>query len=225
MSKVMILNDEQAALCEIRLPDSEWMAAARFMMVEDNLVLAELRIFPAEDRLPEGFTLSDMKKHSASLRKRKLPGPEIGEWSRTVDGLVDREGITMRMLRELKLADLFDPIHEWAKGISGPEGGVQGVWRAMADSPNPGRRPRDDVRYAVWAQRISNRTTDPATRHRPIAAVATDMGLPREQVRDIAHEARRRKVLSDPPAGARGGGLLTEKGRAILAAIPTKEDS
>ena len=216
-SKVEVLADRRAAECEIRLPTSEWMASAYFMMVGDNLVLSELRVFPAEDRLPQRLSVDAVKALAASLRHRKRPVPPIGEWSRSADGVLDLAGITIRLVRELRLSDLYQPVQEWARQISAGDGDLPGVFAQIADSPNPGRRPRDDIRFAAWARRISDRTTDPTTRHRPIAAVAEDTGLSRDQVRDIAHEARSRRLLSAPPSGARGGGLLTDKARALLA--------
>lgn len=193
--------------CTLRMPDPGWAATALFMLVEERFVLTELRVVPAETSPPDQF----------------------GEWSRTPEGVNDPAGITMTLLQELRLGDLLEPISWVAKGLATaapPEGEppeMTAAWQQLAESSNPGRRPRSDAHFAAWASRISNATADPATRLRPIAAVADETGLRRAQVRDIAHEARRRKVLTDPPAGARGGGMLTQKGRDLLASKVEEE--
>jgi hypothetical protein len=231
MARVKIEEREGRARCEIRIPGSDWVAAALFVEVDEKFVLAELRVLPAEHRLPDDAQLEDIKKRDAELRRSNMTAPNIGEWSQTPEGIADPGGLPMGLLRELRLADLWEPISYVAHNLAhtGPQEDrrapeeFERAWRQMADAPNPGRKPRTDAHFAAWANRISLRTSDPVTSRRPIAAVADDTGMTREQIRDIAHEARSRGFLTRPPAGARGGGVLTQKGRDLLATTSNEE--
>jgi hypothetical protein len=197
---------------EIDLPDYPgWSVAACFIPVNDRPVLVELRVVPAQqDNAPGGSSWWP------------------GEWERTKDGVLDPDGIPMYLLKEIRAGDLFEPIQKLAQNLAyagrkkgSNFGADEKVWRRFAEAPDG--RSKDDLYYAKWAARISEKTTDPGTRNRPIAALADDTGLEREQIRDIAHRARRLKVLSDPPTRGRGGGLLTEKGRRLLSEASKKK--
>ncbi|HXA73605.1 MAG TPA: hypothetical protein VNV83_05140 [Acidimicrobiales bacterium] len=213
---------------EVRLLDADgeptdWVAAGLFMIVEERPVLVELRIVPAEDRIPEGQADdAALKAYYADLRRRKRPEPRPGEWSQEPEGVIDTDGVPIALLRRLTLMDLYEDVQEFAQNLAYTDrkpgrtyrAAEERRWRQLANYP--GSAPKDDLFYARWAERIATCTADPETRRNPIAAVAERTGVERSSVRDIAHNARRKGLLTRPPSGGRGGGYLTDKAKQLL---------
>jgi hypothetical protein len=74
-------------------------------------------------------------------------------------------------------------------------------------SQRPGRAGRSDAFYAHWAARYAERIGSKA----PIAELARENGLRREQVRDLIQQARERGLLAQGRSS-----LLTKKAKSIL---------
>jgi hypothetical protein len=186
------------AWVEVPLGDEEsWWVAALFTRREDRAAIVELRVFPGEDRDDPDAA------------------PEIGEWSRTANGLTDLPpgGITARLLRDISVSDLEQTLQEALH-----ESSTHPVLRAIArdvdaHSERPGRRGRPDLHYARWAARYVDALRHSST---PNAHLADEAGLRPEQVRDAIHEARARGLLTKTGRG-RAGGQLTTKAVNLLA--------
>ena len=79
----------------------------------------------------------------------------------------------------------------------------------------PGRRGQPDTYYARVASRYEwyCYESDSPT---PTKDFASELHLSGSQVRGLLGEARRRRLLTDPPIKGKAGGHLTEKARALL---------
>ena len=180
---------------ELPLEDG-WLLACTFMRRDDELILAELKIVPLTD------TATDDPR-------------SMGTWSR-LSGDVPNGGITSSLLRSI-------PIGEITKGVLGivrdrrfkfRDWLIPDQWLDLPEVSGierPGRAGRDDRYYVVWAARYAEKAGSP----RPIAELAEEHGLRREQVRDLIHTARERDLLT-PGRRGRPQGELTAKSRALL---------
>lgn len=184
--------DEDSAQVDMPHPmEPEWRVWARYVLREHRLVLIDLRVFPNG----------------------------VAGWS-TVSGQIPpdcADGITAEMLRDIRFGDLFEPVSAWAglkTALQTDDDTADEVLAEMAKSPNPGRGRRPDRFYAEWARRIHDATT--AGSKSPIQDVADEVGtITREQLRDLATEARKRKLYA-PRGRGKGGGYLTGLGQQVL---------
>ena len=85
--------------------------------------------------------------------------------------------------------------------------------QAFREDPRPGRRGRGDVYYAQMAAAYVGmcNSGEPS----PVGRLAEMVHKSKSQVRNILYAARKRDLLTDAPAGRRGG-ELTPKARALL---------
>jgi len=155
---------------------------------------------------------------------RLTMAPDLGKWPQDNSfraGQLSEEqqrGITARLLRRVSLGDLFGALPEALASIGEDWGRPQDkLLTAAADrwsktKQQPGRAGRGDGYYALWAARY----VENLDKHNPVAATAAEHGKTQGQVRDLLHEARRRKLLTKAGRG-RAGGSLTEKCIEALA--------
>jgi hypothetical protein len=124
-------------------------------------------------------------------------------------------GITRVLLRDVQVAALPRLL-----AASLPRGALAALTAGgPSDAPawltegrRTGRRGRDSRFYAHWAALYVDRA---ATTETPVAALSDEMHISVETIRGYLGQARRRKLLTDPPPG-RAGGSLTPKARQIL---------
>lgn len=83
---------------------------------------------------------------------------------------------------------------------------------SLSSNARPGRRGRDDLAYASLAAEYVKRLRS----DRAVADLAEAEGYSVSRVRNMLHEARRRGLLTRPPAG-KSGGQLTPKASALLS--------
>lgn len=178
----------------VERPMGEWIAAFRLVPKDGRPVVAEVRVFPNEDR------------------KRAL-----GEWSHDEEN-VPLGGLTTTALRGVHvqpgLEAFPDVMHSWQRdhGL----GTVNALLRErgyVAPKPkHPGRKGRTDTYYAEWARRYVRECARSRT---PIKNLAVRHHLAPQSVTDLISEARRRVLLTAAPPG-RAGGTLTEKAQELL---------
>lgn len=199
----------------------EWMVSALFALYDGDLLPVEIRVFPAEHRAPPDWSEGTKSTQEAAERLMRIRGnrfsPDIGEWSRDVTGLDElrvHNGVTAGLLKKVKIGPLFDLVHSWSGFIAATSMAAPEVYTRMAATPNPGRHRRDDLHWAEWSRRIHEKTIS-STRS-PIADVARETGLERDQVRDIAHECRAHGFLGPSSMPRRGGGLMTDQAKSVL---------
>ena len=180
--------DESSGDIHAEAPSSvePWYAYGRFRIHEGQLQLAEVRVFNGSDRV--------------GLEKKSRRWPDIGSvnsWS-PVDELTTKvlRGLPMRVLRTIAIECVekygFGPLSDAER---------------QAVEHRPGRTGKGDGFYAMWAARYVAKAGSRA----PIAELAREHGLRREQVRDVIQQARERELLT---AGRHG--LLTAKAEIIL---------
>ncbi len=164
-----------------------WYAYGRFRVHSGQLQLAALTVFPGSDRI--------------GLTKGSPGWPEIGwsdEW-RPADELTAEiiRGIPLRALRSIAI----ESVEKYGEG-------PLGVAEREALSRHPGRGGRSDYFYALWAARYAGKAGSNA----PIAELARQYDVRREQVRDLVQQARKRKLLRPGRSGQ-----LTKKAQTILS--------
>jgi hypothetical protein len=211
---------------ELDLEDGEWMrvevpvtgdlfwwAYALFARHDDRDVLVELRIFPGTGHR---YPFLDDYDHATA--------PEIGTWSGSRGDLVDMpaDGITARLLRDIRLTDLTARMQRERYVIEFMHGMRDRMrTRDARDVPvRPGRAGKPDIYYARWARRYVERLSARS----PIAELAAEHGLKPEQVRDVIHEARVRELLTKGSRG-KAGGALTEKALKLLKSNEAEQAS
>ncbi len=165
----------------------------------------------AIDPNPTSFKVDGVEWKIGEHAGTHKPG---GEWSRDPDDLneMPEGGITARMLRQIPLGNFVEGVSKMAASQSGanlPAGWASSVTRRAP--ARPGRAGRDDLYYAVWAQRYVNNLGNRS----PIASLAKHYRMKPAGVSHLVHEARFRDLLTKSAPG-RAGGVLTDKARALL---------
>ena len=190
-------------------PNSKWTGAYRLVMTNSGPAVAEIRIFPTEE-------------------KREIPG----RWSEEPEA-VPAGGIPAQVVRELRLKDpigLFEEfVGQWTAqlGAEATERIFERFGFTTTDvvRRRPGRAGRTDEFYATWAAAYVDRlqvgsrhpvkdlVLRPAMRIEPFGS--NSAGPSEAGVRAIIHEARKRKLLTVAPKG-RAGGVLTRKALRLI---------
>ncbi len=172
-----------------------WRVLAGFVVRDESLTLAELRVFPGP--------------HVTDELER-----ELGVWS---DDELDKDsnGITARLLRRVPIGEISRFAHRDFVAVAKSQLIVTPPrWaRAAARQPaQPGRAGRGDDFYLVWATRYVHATARGGS---PIVELSKKHKTKPTRVRDLVHEARRRDLLT-PGVQGRAGGSLTNKAKELL---------
>jgi hypothetical protein len=190
---------------------AEWRYAARLSVQAGRVVIAELRIMPAE------------------TWRGRYAGIWSGAWSDKAT--VPPAGLTTRILRAIRLGRIEAETRDFVAWAAQQRGGLAfepARWLgAPIRRPRPSgparRRAPDAHSLALMAARwVAARATDP---RRPNVALAAQLGL---SVRDVTEQlvaARERGLLTKPPARGKVSGELTLKAKRLLNLIPTPRRS
>ena len=147
-----------------------------------------------------------------------LMGLQFTRW--IVEGMDPSPGASLQ--RYLRLSDLEAGLEHFLSspypvGIGPPD-----AWRVakFAETPRPGRRGRSDLYLARWAKRYVDACNDPASEHRPVAALVerfdgTDEHISTSALRAVLGRAKDRKLLRGVRNGT-AGGELTAKALKLL---------
>lgn len=209
---------------------SEWVGACRLLPRDGWPIVAEVRVFPAddggvdpvvdrpgdEDKIARGFA------EGTSVIRR-----EPGRWSvdeRGTDAYVPDGGLTSRLLREVRIPlvvniarkHLSTFYEEWPQLISASEAPLEFLAFAGIEhgDRHVKRRAHDDRFYAEVAAAYVSELRD--ENKAPHVALARRWCITRSRARDRVHEARRAGMLTLSPPG-KAGGNLTPKAQEILA--------
>ncbi len=182
--------------CELPIEGAGgWYVSAVFLQEGDQLVMAELKVFPGP-RMGEG---------------RRTAKRRPGEWSGRPDALdtVPDGGVSARLLRCIRLSDLQELV---AASLSdhGDDGPASGL---LAGIGRPGTAGRPDRYFAEWAFAYAKKLAEGS--RSPIKDLAAEHGRSPGQVRDLIHDARVRGLLSRERQG-RAAGSLTAKAIRLL---------
>ena len=184
--------------CELAIDGADgWYVSAVFLQEGEQLVMAELKVFPGPGAGTDGRRTS-----------RRKPG----DWSGRQDALehVPDGGVSARLLRCIRLTDLhqlvLSSIPHGSDLHPQPAGSRARVGR-------PGSAGRPDRHYAEWAFRYAKKLAEGS--RSPIKDLAAEHGRNPGQVRDLIHDARVRGLLSKERQG-RAAGSPTPKAIRIL---------
>ena len=180
----------------------------------DRLVIEPQHV---RDESPPAVRVCSQCGHIGPADPRQAAGP------RTKAGLAPAGGITTRMLRKVRLAELVGEVRRSGaahlESISNGPGSAGSIAAAalgsgLVDGPRPGRPGREDRDYAeVAAMYVEALASHPRA---PVKRVAELRGEEPTTIRDTLYEARNRGLLSNAPSRGRSGGVLTAAGRAAL---------
>ncbi len=183
-------------MCELPIEGAEgWYVSAVFLQESDQLVMAELKVFPGPRR-GEG---------------RRTGRRKPGEWSGRRDALaaVPNGGVSARLLRCIRLTDLQELVAASLPEGSGDGGGAG----PLAGVGRPGTAGRPDRYFAEWAFAYAKKLAEGS--RSPIKDLAAEHGGNPGQVRDLIHDARVRGLLSKERQG-RAAGSLTPRAIELL---------
>lgn len=128
------------------------------------------------------------------LSVRRKDHPEVGMW---LAGPVKGGGLTTAVLRSVSLSALASQANRHLGSWQLREGA------SLRLLPDPSRsRQNPPLFYATWAMRYEAAAIGSRS---PIAELAASSGMKRSQVRDIIHECRFRKFLTEGQKGQAGG--------------------
>ena len=191
-----VVMDSGRVSCELPIEGSDgWYVSAVFVPEGEQLVMAELKVFPGP-------------RAEGRRAARRKPG----EWSQRPEALegLPPGGVSARLLRCIRLTDLLQVVAsalpDPAAAEPRPSGGSSRVGR-------PGTPGRPDRYYAEWAFRYAKKLAEGS--RSPIKDLAAEHGRNPGQVRDLIHDARVRGLLSKERQG-RAAGSLTPKAIQLL---------
>lgn len=181
--------------------DDDWIVAYRLIPQGDQLIVAEVRIFPGQLNMFSG------------------PEPDEQTWARPIP---DR-GLTARGLRQIPLGKHLrlaqkEAAQEERMFESAPPSFQRFAWPLERDRRRPGPKGWPDQHYAKIAAAYvdalaggSRRPVNDATEF------LKKQGLPysKDRIRDAVSEARRRGLLT-PAQRGRAGGRLTDRAQKLL---------
>jgi len=224
-----------------------WIALYRFEAEEGYPLLAELRVLPSPDfhailaagvdeagGLPAEVSLDDLEPISVAALKRLVDGslrpgaPPVG-------------GLTSRRLRAFRAGEAQEQARRLADfGVN--SGGLTATRReddkrgsglagfvvddlgyaadAVQEPRRPGRRGHEDAYYAEFAAQYVAALGLGSSK--PVVDVAKGRGESPAYVRDVIHEARRRRLLTAAPRGKSGGRLTDKALTALQGALETR---
>jgi hypothetical protein len=201
--------------------DGGWTAAFRFMHVDGDISLGEIRVYPTE-------SVDDQ-------RRRGVYGLWPGQWSAErlgQDAPVPRGGLPARVLRSVRVQEALVATMATLTRATAEAGDSALMRDALAPwhldelsrllQRRPGRHGRPDVEYAQIAQRYVNHVA--AGNPKPIRELALQLGRPEDHIRQLIATARHRELLTRSARG-RPGGHLTERACALLRDEARRKDS
>jgi hypothetical protein len=213
----------EGAWIEIPVPEYEgaWRAAGLFHLVENQVVLSELRIIPnAGKYISAGGRPTRVRTGQIEWAFGPVEiGRGAGEWSRQAEDLrgPPANGVPARALRKVPLGMLLRLAQEYGQAVSASVPKALPGWD-RAQPVRPGRAGRPDYFYAVWAQRYVAK----AGSRRPIPELAeefadelSEVKNPTERISGWLDKARRLGLLVGRGQG-KAGGTLTPKGVEVL---------
>jgi len=171
--------------------------------------------------------ITELRLRSAngrSLASAHGPDGPRGHYPHENGRSVPEGGITTPVLRALSTQDLYDAI-----GRDNASASTLTLCGVDADQDfvafrRPGRRGRDDIFYAIWADRYLARCKKSRHPYPDLAAEHPDHEI--GSIRAFVQEARRRGLLVGMSKG-RAGGKLSEKAMRLLdraGAAPTPSE-
>jgi hypothetical protein len=182
--------------CELPIEGANgWYVSAVFLQEGEQLVMAELKVFPGP------------KPGEGRRTARRKPG----EWSGRRDALdaVPDGGVSARLLRCIRLTDLQQLV-----ASSLPEAPDEAPGTSpLSGVGRPGNAGRPDRYFAEWAFAYAKKLAEGS--RSPIKDLAAEHGRSAGQVRDLIHDARVRGLLSTERQG-RAAGSLTPKAIQLL---------
>jgi hypothetical protein len=199
----------------------EWVAAFRLLEDQGQMVIGELRVFPAEDDRPPG----EIGGETTAARVRPA-----GRWRAEHEGSdawAPEGGLTARLARSVR----FDVSRPFAGEALVHVLGIypdHEAWRrhlgtlALPDMPGGNRSRSTDVeRVRVVAKYVAK--VQEGSR-KPVAELAAESNWSEGRLRQILAEARRRGWLTATPR-RQAGGTLTEKALEILRRAEEANDA
>jgi hypothetical protein len=209
------------AWVEVDVEDG-WRAALRLVLYGGQVVIGELRLFPA-DRYP-GRDVATWRAEVLGV----LSGPRVRnkkkQLRRYAEPIVDcpavQHGVTARLLRQVPLGEHLRHARQFLADLKRTHPKLQSSLSSwgLPDTPAPatrsrGRTGRPDPFYARIASEYLDRIA--AGSRRPVADVARKRGLADTVVRDAIHAARQRGLLTKGRQGRPGGALTPEAERLL----------
>lgn len=199
---------------EHELPEEPWTAAYGFVARDDDLALAEVRIFP---------TRNIAQDRGGDPRQRKR---EIAEWSRKAN-LVPIPGIPARVLRMLRpgAAQSVALDHVLRTDTAAGHAGDFSV-RADRGAPRATKPRRDPRLLARVALLYEDATTQETERFAPNDYIynnllGTEYQLARRSIEKVVSDARKAGYLT-PAVRGRPGGRATPAAHELLAGEETE---
>ena len=183
--------------CELPIDGADgWYVSALFLQEGEQLVMAELKVFPGPGPRGDG---------------RRAARRRPGEWTGHPEALeeVPDGGVSARLLRCIRLTDLQQLVMAHLPEAAAGDGQASGAARVG----RPGSAGRPDRQYAEWAFRYAKKLAEGS--RSPIKDLAAEHGRSPGQVRDLIHDARVRGLLSKERQG-RAAGSLTPKAIRLL---------
>lgn len=192
---------------ELVLPEQykEWRAASRLAVQDGQLVVAELRVFPAEEAYPTpGVWSAEVLGVAAPVPLGGLPGRllrrvRLGQPAKHTERF-------LRMSKSKPLGQFFRELDLRAPAE-----------RSEPSRPQRPRRGRPDLFYARLAAAYVKAVQ--RGEQRPIRWLATQRRTEPATIRDMVHEARERGLLT-PATQGKSGGALTPRALAMLGRRP-----
>jgi hypothetical protein len=193
----------------------EWRAAFVYVFVAGRFVLAEVRFFPAGDRLAYIASNDDVPRNQPVTLN-------VGQWSNSAKALraVRGKGISSRMLREAP----YDEIDQAARSIVSHRGvvplldaPVRNIWESVIkeQATRPRSAGRDDEFYVGWVLRyLECLEVDTYKPHVLMAERYRDELSSAQQARNLIDAAKARGLVIGVGRGARGA-RLSSKGREV----------
>lgn len=194
----------------------QWRGVFEYVFVEERFILAEIRLFPAGDRLA-------LVGKSTEIPRVQPVSLNVGQWSRSAAALADVKGngITSRMLRELPFDDVdkavrsrsaHRPMHPFLSQRT------QEVWERVVREQ--GARPRSagrtDAFYVAWALRFLECLEE--DQYRPYVLMSERYGVEVKSARNYVDGAKNRILMVGLGSGKRGA-RLTQKGERVRRKI------
>jgi hypothetical protein len=171
-----------------------WRVAHRILIQDGLPIVGEVRVYPAEKGAQAG----------------RWSAEHLGEAATSPKG-----GVTGRLLQRVRIDDAretFDDMRRRRLLLGTPA--LPDLARIRHDAThNPGRGGHPDAFYAAVAAAYLAKLHAGATT--PTDALADDLNLRPQRLRDLLRAARTRGLLTQPPRG-RAGGELTPAGQAAL---------